>query len=280
MFPILSHIQAKQILEAIKKDQTEVISSLDLNKTQTKLNLYKNEAVLENGRVLSLSELKKIAKKDNKCFLIKDDGIEAVTVFSEKTKWVRTLLPTQFAPTTLVSGILMHRIKNTNPILDSKSKINIFKSLNGKNFLDTSMGLGYTAIEAYKKGAQVTTVEIDPAALDVAKVNPWSEELFNSEIKIIIGDILEEIKKFGDGQFEAILHDQPTFKLAGELYSEDFYRQLFRVLRSGGQLFHYIGDPNSEHGSMVTKGVIQRLKAVGFKEIISHPEEFGVTAIK
>lgn len=280
MLPILSHFQAKQILDAIKKGESEVLASLDLNKSKTKIKLSKNSAILNNGRVLSLPELKKILKKDNKCFLIKEGNIEAVTIFSEKTEWVRTLLPTESAPTTLVSGILMHRIKNTDPILDSKSKINTFKSLRGKSFLDTAMGLGYTAIEAYKRGAEVTTVEIDPAALEVAKVNPYSEELFNSQIKIVIGDILEEIKKFKEGEFEAILHDPPTFKLSGELYSEDFYRQLFRVLTKGGELFHYIGDPKSEHGSMVTKGVIKRLKAVGYKEIILQPEAFGASALK
>ena len=77
-----------------------------------------------------------------------------------------------------------------------------------------------------------------------------------------------------------IVHDPPTQKIAGELYSEELYKDFYRILQSGGKLFHYIGDPNSEHGSSITKGVIQRLKYAGFREVEKKPEVFGVLAKK
>jgi predicted methyltransferase len=55
--------------------------------------------------------------------------------------------------------------------------------------LDTATGLGYTAIEAAKTAAHVTTIELDPTALEVARCNPWSQALFdNPKIMQRIGD--------------------------------------------------------------------------------------------
>ena len=60
--------------------------------------------------------------------------------------------------------------------------------------LDTCTGLGYTAIEAAKTAEQVITIELDPTALEVARLNPWSRELFeNPRIQQIVGDAFDEI---------------------------------------------------------------------------------------
>ena len=60
-----------------------------------------------------------------------------------------------------------------------------------------------------------------------------------------IGDTFEVIQSFADAAFDRIVHDPPTLRLAGDLYSGEFYVDLFRVLRRGGRLYHYLGDPNS-----------------------------------
>jgi hypothetical protein len=60
----------------------------------------------------------------------------------------------------------------------------------------------------------------------------------------------------------------------------DFYHELYRVLRSGGKLFHYIGDPESKSGRSVTAGVLRRLEQAGFRELQRAPRAFGVTAVK
>ena len=112
--------------------------------------------------------------------------------------------------------------------------------------LDTATGLGYTAIELARAGFDVVTVELDPAAIDLARRNPWSAALFRNEgIRLVQGDVAQAVASFADREFAAVLHDPPTRQLAGELYSGAFYRQLRRILKPGGRLFHYVGDPAS-----------------------------------
>jgi uncharacterized protein len=275
---ILSVFQAEPIIKAIKSHQTQVETSLDLNLSKVTLEIKGLNVVLSDGQKLSLKQLEKIAKKKQQCFLIEENEAKPINIYSETTDWMRTLYPTSGAPTTLVSGIHMHRIKDVEPWLDTKLKLEAAGRVNGLKVLDTTTGLGYTAIQAADKGAQVLTVEIDPAAIEIAKFNPWSQKLFdNPNIELKIADILELIKEF-DNQFDVIIHDPPTFKLSGELYSEDFYRKLYKALKRGGRLFHYIGDPESEHGSLITKGVVSRLKQAGFSRIDFKPKAFGVLA--
>jgi hypothetical protein len=83
-----------------------------------------------------------------------------------------------------------------------------------------------------------------------------------------------------DGAFSRIIHDPPTFSLAGELYSGAFYRELFRVLAKDGRLFHYLGDPNSRTGARVAKGAVRRLQEAGFARVRPCPEAFAVVAYK
>ncbi len=68
--------------------------------------------------------------------------------------------------------------------------------------------------------------------------------------------------------------------LAGDLYGGAFYRQAWRVLAANGRMFHYLGDPGSESGGRVAKGVVQRLQAAGFRRIVSKPFAHGVLACK
>ncbi|MDJ0757739.1 MAG: hypothetical protein QNJ45_29670, partial [Ardenticatenaceae bacterium] len=117
--------------------------------------------------------------------------------------------------------------------------------------------------------------------VEVCRLNPWSEALFTAEnITRHIGHAWDVIEEFADGIFQAIIHDPPMFNMAGELYSADFYRELHRVLQRGGVLFHYISNPSSRSGASVTKGVIRRLKEVGFKRVVPRPKAFGVMAVK
>jgi predicted methyltransferase len=88
------------------------------------------------------------------------------------------------------------------------------------------------------------------------------------------------VPSFDANYFDAILHDPPTMSLAGDLYSQEFYRELFRVLRRGGKLFHYIGDPESKFGANTTRGVMQRLKNAGFRTVKPARQAFGVLALK
>lgn len=272
---ILSHFQVEPLLQ---KEVGKIKISLDLGLTESEVELKSGRVFLPGGQFLSLEKIKRVYKNKNKCFIVQDNEVMGIVVHSAKTNWVRTLYPTKGAPTTMVSGILMHRIKNMDPIEDTKLKVGALGYIKRDEVLDTATGLGYSAIEL-SKFAKVTTVELDPGALEIAKYNPWSRKLFNNtKITQIIGDLLVEIDKFKDESFMYIFHDPPTFKLAGDLYSFEVYRKFKRILKPGGRLFHYIGDPNSEHGAIITKGVIKRLQEAGFK-VEKKPEEFGVLAL-
>jgi predicted methyltransferase len=180
----------------------------------------------------------------------------------------------------MLSGIPMHRIKNVDPWKDTELKMKAMGSVTG-TVLDVCTGLGYTAIAASRLANQVTTVELDPTVLDVCRRNPWSRELFdNPKIEQVIGNGADVVEQMADASFSRIFHDPPTFKLAGELYSGEFYRHLFRILKRGGRLFHYIGDLDSTTGRVVAKGVVKRLQDAGFQRVTRQPEAFGITASK
>ena len=124
------------------------------------------------------------------------------------------------------------------------------------------------------------TCERDENVIEIAKHNPWSIELFNNKkISILKTDALKEIKIFKSSMFDAIIHDPPRLSLASELYSLDFYRELFRVLKNHGKLYHYTGSPGSKNRKVNLAGnVSKRLGQAGFKNI--QKAHYGVAAAK
>jgi len=254
--------------------------SLDLNLTQSDVTLSADGVTLPDGQRLPWSTIEPIAASENGCFHITDNAATKIQAYSEQTDRTYSLYPTRLAPTMLVSGLPMHRIKDTDPHHDTLAKIKAAALTRGRT-LDTCTGLGYTAIEAAKVADEVITIELDPAAQDICRANPWSQALFdNPKIKQIIGDSYDEVAHFDDAAFARIIHDPPTFALGGDLYSGDFYAKLFRILKPGGRLFHYIGDLNSASGSRVSRGAAERLKRAGFRQVTPRPEAFGLVASK
>jgi predicted methyltransferase len=226
------------------------------------------------------SVLEEIADAPTACFEVGAGGARELRVFSETTDWVRALWATGSAPTTVVAGFPMHRIQDIDPLEDTRRKLEAAGPLYGE-VLDTATGLGYTAIQAARSAAAVVTLELDPAALELARDNPWSAELFSDpKISQLIGDAADLVTELETGRFSAVIHDPPTLKLAGQLYSGEFYRELHRVLRRGGRLFHYVGDPASESGRRTTPGVVRRLQEAGFARVAPAPRAFGVIALR
>lgn len=276
--PVVSQLQAAPLLEARRRRERAASMSLDLGLTSVEVELRPGGVMLPDGSKLDWRQIERIAKSPTKCFLFEDGEIHDIQVFSEYTGWVRSLMPTTLAPTMLVSGVPMHRIKDTDPYHDTLTKIKAIAPITGR-VLDTATGLGYTAIEAAKTASQVVTIELDPAGLAIARLNPWSRGLFdNPKVVQIFGDAFEEVVKFEDASFTCIIHDPPTLSMAGELYSAAFYRQLHRILMRGGRLFHYIGDAAGRSGQVKTRGVIRRLGEAGFTRVVRKPEAFGVVA--
>ena len=278
--PVLSHYQAEPLLAARQAGEQTAQCSLDLGLSTVEVELTADGVHFGASFALSWDWLQSIASDENACFRLTAEGIEKIKTFSGTTNRPISLFPTPAAPTMLIAGLPMHRIKDTTPDRDTEAKIQAMKPIRGE-ILDTSTGLGYTAILAAETADHVVTIELDPAVLEIARLNPWSQELFTRRnIQQLVGDSFDVIEELETGLFSGILHDPPTMSLAGHLYSADFYAELYRVLKPNGRLFHYIGDPESKSGRRTTASVIQRLEQAGFSAIRRQPRAFGVTAHK
>jgi len=252
--------------------------SFDLGRNIAQTELTDEGLALPDGTVLAHHHLKKIAKDENGCFLVSEAGIHKIQAYSEDFARTYSLFPTATAPTMRVSGFPMHRIKETDPWSDTEQKLKALGTAKG-DILDTTTGLGYTAILASRQAKSVTTIELDPTATEMCRYNTWSQELFGEKITQLYGDAFEVVDTLEANRFDAILHDPPTKQLAGELYSEEFYGKIKRILKPRGRFFHYIGDPDSPFGRTTTEGVIRRLRLAGFHKVERHPEAFGVVAV-
>lgn len=188
------------------------------------------------------------------------------------------LVKTSGWPTIQIDGIQMHRISKITPELDAAKKVEALNPLPGSLVLDICTGLGYTAIFLLKKNCRVITIEKDENVLYIAKRNEFSKPLFDNltdeqlpssgKAHLIVGDAKEVIKTFPDGYFEYILHDPPKFNIAEELYSFDFYTQLYRISKPSAKILHYVGSPQiKSKNKKIIPNMIRRLKEVGFKKI-------------
>lgn len=280
MSVILSYIQTQPLLEARKRGQVVVETSLDLGISNTSVMLSPEGVSFVTGERLDWASVEKISQDTVKCYTISVKGMQAIQTFSKATNRLCSLMPTRGAPSMLIAGFVMHRIKELDPWQHAQRMIATLAPVSG-SVLDTATGLGYTAILAARTAESVTTIELDPGVQAIAQLNPWSRGLFaNPKITQMMGDAYEVVPTFADESFGRIMHDPPTLKLAGELYSGAFYHELYRILKRGGRLFHYIGDPNSKASGSVTRGVMRRLQEAGFSRVVRRAEVYGVVAYK
>jgi uncharacterized protein len=277
---ILSYIQAQPLLEAHKRGQRSVETSLDLGRSKSSAALSNEGVSFVTGDHLDWASIKEISQDNVNCYTIDANSMQPVRTFSKRSNRLCSLMPTRGAPSMLIAGFVMHRIKGIDPWQHAQCMIATLAPMSGF-VLDTTTGLGYTAILAARVAEYVTTIELDPGVQAIAQLNPWSQELFhNPKIRQIMGNAAEVVPSFEDESFSRILHDPPTLKLAGELYSGAFYRELYRILKRGGRLFHYIGDPNGKSSSSVTRGVVRRLQEADFSLVVRRAEAYGVVAYK
>ena len=268
------------LVTARREGRRSAVVSLDLGLTTDEVTLTHEGVVLPNGRSLAWEHIDEVTADAAACFVVQDDGVRKIQVFSAFLNRSYSLMPTDGAPTLINAGFTMHRIVGIDPYQDTLRKIRAIAPLRGR-VLDTATGLGYTAIEAAKTADHVLTIELDPAILEIARLNPWSHGLFhNPKITQMIGDTSEEIRTLEDENYTRIIHDPPSFSLAGDLYAGEYYRQLFRVLRRGGRLFHYIGKLESKHGHRVAAGVVRRLREAGFARVARCPTACGLVAYR
>jgi uncharacterized protein len=277
---VLSYVHTAPLLLARQAGETTARTSLDLGLTTDQVLLQADRVVLPDGQWLPWEVVEGIAEDESVCYAVQDGAAEKIQRFSEVRNMIYVLLPTRRAPTVLISGIQMHRVRGIDPWQDTLEKVRTLSPIQGR-VLDTCTGLGYTAIAAAKTAQEVITVELDPNMLHIARLNPWSRPLFvHPRIQQIEGDSYEEVERFGAQSFARIIHDPPMLTRAGELYSGEFYRRLYRVLKDRGRLYHYVGDPESRSGRNTIRGVIRRLREAGFSRVDTRPRAFGVVAYK
>lgn len=274
----LHTINAKQALEAIAKGMSCVRLSTDLNLSQRDFVVTEQGLVLDEENRLSIGELKKIAKKTQRITLCHDG--ERIPL-EDRSEGYYKLVPTEGAPLLEISGVKMHISKGTDPFA-SASEMAQQAVRKGDRVLDCCSGLGYAAIAAHRLGAsEVLTIEMSRVVMGLRAQNPGSNDLGHEGIVQRQGNIFELIATMAANSFDSVIHDPPRFSLAGELYSEEFYRQIFRVLRRDGRLFHYTGNPHVvKKGSSFVDGVIRRLKAAGFRHVEKVEHLMGVSAQK
>jgi len=172
-----------------------------------------------------------------------------IQFYSEKTKKHYLLFSTKTIPTLKISGVAMHRFVRIDPLTDTLLKI---KAANPRGIvLDCCAGLGYTAIYSARKKEvkKVFTFEKDENVAELLNINEHSKEIFlNKKIEFKIKDISDAIKEFDREFFDCIIHDPPTFKMAPDLYSSNFFKELYRVLKKKGTLWVYCPKPGKLRG--------------------------------
>jgi predicted methyltransferase len=273
---LLSCIQAAEMLNEFQHGSL-CRASLDLGRTQTAVSLGEGFVRLSGEVRVSLDNLRVIANCEDAVFAVSEGTVEKVIRFSEATSRTYKLRPTADWPALEISGILMHRIKGTTPKRDAQAKLRLVSPVRGA-VLDTCMGLGYTAILAALTADSVTVIEKDRNVLETARLNPYSQPLFEEpKIKVIHGDATEVVPSFGTAAFDIVNHDPPTLSIAGELYSDAFYAELLRILKPGGKLLHYTGAPGSRGRRVdLNASVTRRLTRVGFVKVRNDSETLCV----
>jgi Predicted archaeal methyltransferase len=193
------------------------------------------------------------------------------------------LVPTEWGvPTFEIDGIKMLPTAQASPLDDARRKVALVEP-RGKVVLDTCGGLGYFAACCLDAGAaRIHSFEKNPDVLWLRTLNPWSPDPDAPEhgghLQLVHADVEQAIAQLADASVDAVLHDPPRFGIAGELYSLAFYRELARVLRRGGRLFHYTGSPNKlTSGRDVPREVARRLQEAGFE---AQPALDGVLATR
>jgi len=277
-YAILTKMGACLISAALKRGAKTIAISLDLGKSTEEVNLGEGFALLRGERI-SRGALEKT--KADTCYIAEGGELKSVDFFSEETNLFYKLRPTSDWPTLMLSSVPMHRFVNMGPKTHVELMVKEISPVKGL-VLDTCCGLGYTSTLSANSGAEkVIVFEKDENVLRIAEHNPYSEELFsNKKIELIKEDVFGGIKKLKKESFDRVLHDPPTVSFASELYSDEFYNELFRVMKHGGILYHYCPNPGKTKGVEFHPILIKRLTKAGFVNCEYKASTSGIRALK
>ncbi len=269
---------ARQVLAAMERGEERVEISTDLNRSRSSFALGNEELLLDGENRLSRQDLLEIGGKETRIYILEAGELEVLEV---RNGGYYKLVPTDQAPLLEISGVKMHISKGINPF-ESAGQMAAQVVKKGDRVLDTCSGLGYAASVALNLGArEVISVELSAIVMALRQKNPWSQRIFGPGIRLVHDDIDKYIQGLAAESFDAVIHDPPRFSLAGELYGERFYREIYRVLKRRGALFHYTGNPHLlKRGTSFIDQAARRLKLAGFTQVLKVPELMGVRAQK
>lgn len=252
-------------VECLRKSLRESKITLDLGLSWIECEIIDNHLHVGELRI-DLSSIGEL-RDERAVYILEDDVFKPIAFWGGNHFYKLVSIKYDTAPTLEIDGIHMHRVSGITPWFDAKLKASYLRIRRGMKVLDIGTGLGYTAIWCRRMGASVYTVEKDPWVLRIASYNPWSRFLEDQGIEILLLDACKLVEILPDSVFHRILHDPPRFSLAGELYSLEFYRELYRILRPGGLLLHYTGRPGTIQGRRLVDGISRRLHDAGFENL-------------
>jgi len=217
------------------------------------------------GQTLPISALE-AARKSNVLYVPMNGVLTEARIFTDH---FYKLVPTGGFPALEIDGVRMHRSKDMLPEEEARLKADLLEPIPGHQVLDICTGLGYCAQELSLRGCLVLSLEKSLEVIELARMNPCSQPFFeylkNKVIGLVLCDAARFVSLLPSGYFDRVIHDPPTFSLAGELYSLSFYTELRRVLKPDGLLLHYTGQPGSKYRRLSLKrGVSERLRQAGF----------------
>ena len=257
MAPLLTLQVHDRMRATLRSGATAVECSLDLERSRTVVEVSEAGWSNDGSRFPWLENC-----RDRTIYYWSGTTFEPAARF---TTGLIKLVPTEWGPPTFeIDGIKMLPTAKISPYADAERKVGWVQP-RGKVILDTCGGLGYFAAACLQGAAsEVLSYEKNPDVLWLRSLNPWSPP-HGGALKLTHGDIVAQISTLPRGCVGGILHDPPRFGTAGELYSQDFYNQLARVLQRHGRLFHYTGSPNKlTSGRDVPREVATRLRRAGF----------------
>ena len=137
-------------------------------------------------------------------------------------------------------------------ILDNK------KIFRGKRVLDLGTGSGITAVAAAMAGAEVTGIDIDPAAIALAVVTAEANKV---KCKFIQTGT-DEISQYLEGQYQIIM--------AGDIFnSREFAESALALVRRGlsSGIMNYLSDSGRSHKPVKGTERILTMRVPVFREI-------------
>ena len=118
-----------------------------------------------------------------------------------------------------------------------------------RNILVVGGGEGRSVREIFRhpQVEQVTLVERDDVVIRAAQdhLPTVSAALDHANLQLVIGDGMDYVAQTSDETYDLIMIDVPHSGASSALFSPDFYKQAYRVLRSGGVMVAPSQSPRS-----------------------------------